>query len=79
MLGIGYDALTGLACSAMNDILFFSISPTNVHTLGIFHEITELFMFSGFLVHLIVLIIFDIIIAYVLGYARKVKKDKMPF
>ncbi|RVU54691.1 YfcC family protein [Anaerosphaera multitolerans] len=75
-IALGYDLMTGVACSAMIDMLSFSISPTSVYTVGISHEIAELPMFSGFLFRFIVLVIFDIIIIwYVLRYARKVKKD----
>jgi uncharacterized ion transporter superfamily protein YfcC len=69
--------MTGVACSAMIDMISFSISPTSVYTVGISHEIAELPMFSGFLFRFILLVIFDIIvICYVLKYARKVKRDK---
>ena len=76
-LALGYDLMTGVACSAMIDMISFSISPTSVYTVGISHEIAELPMFSGFLFRFILLVIFDIIvICYVLKYARKVKRDK---
>lgn len=72
-LALGYDLMTGVACSAMIDMISFSISPTSVYTVGISHEIAELPMFSGFLFRFILLVIFDVIvICYVLRYARKV-------
>jgi uncharacterized ion transporter superfamily protein YfcC len=75
-LALGYDVLTGLACSAMVDMLSFSISPTSVYTVGISDEIAQLPMFSGMGFRLIILLIFDIIIfTYVLHYAKKVKED----
>lgn len=76
-LALGYDLMTGIACSAMIDMISFSVSPTSVYTVGISDEIAELPLFSGFTFRLILLIIVDIIIMlYVLRYARKVKKDK---
>ncbi|QOV18464.1 YfcC family protein [Blautia liquoris] len=76
-IALGYDLMTGLACSAMIDMISFAVSPTSVYTVGISHEIAELPMFSGFLFRFVLLIIFDaIIICYVLRYAKKVKADK---
>lgn len=75
-LALGYDVLTGLACSALVDMLSFSISPTSVYTVGISHEIAELPMFSEMGFRLVILLIFEIIIfTYVLRYAKKVKED----
>ena len=54
-LALGYDVLTGIACSALVDMLSFSISPTSVYTVGISHEIAELPMFSGMGFRLVVL------------------------
>lgn len=76
-LALGYDILTGIACSAMIDMLSFSVSPTSVYTVGISQDIAELPMFSGFMFRFILLVIFDIIIMiYVLRYAKKVKNNK---
>lgn len=75
-LALGYDVLTGIACSALVDMLSFSISPTSVYTVGISHEIAELPMFSGMGFRLVVLLIFEVIIfTYVLRYAKKVIED----
>lgn len=76
-IALGYDLMTGVACSALIDMISFSISPTSVYTVGISHEIAELPMFSGFLFRFVLLVIFDVIVmTYVLRYAKKVKKDK---
>lgn len=73
-LALGYDLMTGVACSAMVDMISFSFSPTSVYTVGISDEIAQLPMFSGFLFRLVLLIIANIIMAiYVLHYARGVK------
>lgn len=75
-LAMGYDVMVGIACSAMIDMISFSVSPSSVYTVGISHEIAELPMFSGFGFRLALLIIIDIIIIiYVLNYAKKVKAD----
>ncbi|WEG37143.1 YfcC family protein [Amygdalobacter nucleatus] len=75
-LAMGYDVLTGLACSAMIDMISFSVSPSSVYTVGISHEVAQLPMFSGFGFRLVLLIIFNIIMQiYVLHYANMVKKD----
>lgn len=75
-LAMGYDVMVGIACSAMIDMISFSVSPSSVYTVGISHEIAQLPMFSGFGFRLALLAIFDIIIIlYVLGYAKKVKNN----
>lgn len=77
-LALGYDLMTGVACSAMVDMISFSFSPTSVYTVGISDEIAQLPMFSGFLFRLMLLIIANIIMAvYVLRYARGVKSGKI--
>ncbi|MGP2528429.1 YfcC family protein [Acidaminococcus sp. LBK-2] len=76
-LALGYDLMTGVACSAMVDMISFSFSPTSVYTVGISDEIAQLPVFSGFLFRLVLLIIANIIMAiYVLRYARGVKSGK---
>ena len=78
VLALGYDLMTGIACSAMIDMISFSFSPTSVYTVGISHEVAELPMFSGFAFRLILLCVADfIIILYVLGYARGVRNGKI--
>lgn len=75
-LAMGYDSMTGLACSAMIDMISFSVSPSSVYTVGISDEVAQLPMFSGFGFRLILLIIFNVIMQiYVLRYANKVKKN----
>ena len=77
-LALGYDLMTGIACSAMIDMISFSFSPTSVYTVGISDEIAELPMFSGFLFRFILLCIADfIIILYVLRYASGVRSGKI--
>lgn len=40
-LALGYDLMTGVACSAMVDMISFSFSPTSVYTVGISDEIAS--------------------------------------
>ncbi len=75
-LALGYDVIVGMACSAFVDMIAFSVSPTNVYTVGISHQIAELPMFSGMGYRLIILIVLQItVMLYILKYAAKVKKD----
>ena len=75
-LALGYDTITGVACSGFIDLISFSTSPTNVYTVGIAHEISGLPMFSGMPLRLIVLFIFNAIsMFFILRYAAGVKKD----
>lgn len=75
-LALGYDVVVGMACSAFVDMIAFSVSPTNVYTVGISHQIAELPMFSGMGYRLIILLILQTtVMIYILRYAAKVKKD----
>ncbi len=75
-LAMGYDVMVGIACSAMIDMISFSVSPSSVYTVGISDEIAELPMFSGFGYRLILLVVCVVImIAYVLRYAKRVKTN----
>lgn len=75
-LALGYDVVVGMACSAFVDMIAFSVSPTNVYTVGIAHQIAELPMFSGMGFRLAVLVILQLVVMlYILRYAAKVKKD----
>ncbi len=77
-LALGYDLMTGLACSAMIDMISFSFSPTSVYTVGISDEIAQLPMFSGFAFRFVLLVIADlIIILYVLRYARGITSGRI--
>lgn len=75
-LALGYDVIVGMACSAFVDMIAFSVSPTNVYTVGISHQIAELPMFSGMEYRLIILVVLQLtVMEYILRYAAKVKKD----
>ena len=75
-MALGYDPLVGVAASALVDLISFSVSPTNMFTVGIAHQIAELPLFSGMGLRLVILVVFNIILmTYILIYANKVKKD----
>lgn len=79
-LALGYDVIVGMACSAFVDMIAFSVSPTNVYTVGISHQIAELPMFSGMEYRLIILVVLQLtVMAYILRYAAKVKKIQQKF
>lgn len=75
-LALGYDSLVGVLVSGFVCMIGFSVSPTNMYTVAISHQIAELPLFSGMGYRLFILIIFEIIsMAYILFYAKKIKAD----
>lgn len=75
-MALGYDSLVGVAASALVCLMSFSVSPTNMFTVGIAHQIAELPLFSGMGLRLVILAIFNVVLmSYILFYANKVKKD----
>lgn len=76
ILALGYDAMTGVALCILGLMVGFAIGPTNMYTIGIAHQISELPMFSGFSFRFIAYIVFCLTaFIYLLCYANKVKKD----
>lgn len=75
-LALGYDSLVGMSVCAFVCMIGFSVSPTNMYTVAIAHEIAELPMFSGMGFRLIILVVLEVVCwAYILRYAAKVKKN----
>lgn len=75
-LALGYDSLVGMSVCAFVCMIGFSVSPTNMYTVAIAHEIAELPMFSGMGLRVIILITLELVCwAYILRYAAKVKKN----
>ncbi|MCI6151681.1 YfcC family protein [Fusobacterium perfoetens] len=75
-LALGYDSLVGVLVSGFVCMIGFSVSPTNMYTVAISHQIAELPLFSGMSYRLLILFIFEIIsMFYILIYAKKIKKD----
>lgn len=75
-LALGYDSLVGMSVCAFVCMIGFSVSPTNMYTVAIAHEIAELPMFSGMGFRLIILVVLEVVCwTYILRYAAKVKKN----
>lgn len=75
-LALGYDSLVGVLVSGFICMIGFSVSPTNMYTVAISHQIAELPMFSGMTYRLFILGVFEIIsMFYILRYAKKIKED----
>ncbi len=75
-LALGYDSLVGMAVCAFVDMIGFSVSPTNMYTVAIAHEIAELPMFSGMAFRILILVVLELVCwVYILRYAAKVKKN----
>ncbi|MCT1901429.1 YfcC family protein [Oceanobacillus sojae] len=73
---LGFDSLTGAAMVIMGSGAGFTASFMNPFTVGVAQGIAELPTFSGMAVRLVMWVIFvSISIAFVMIYARKVKKN----
>ncbi len=75
-LTLGYDALVGICISLVAIVIGWTAGPSNPWTVGIGQTVGELPMFSGFAYRLLVLaVLLTASIAFVLRYAKKIKKD----
>lgn len=73
---LGYDKFLGFAIIFFGSFSGFAVGWANVTTIGIAQEIAQIPIFSGFAVRLIFHIVnFSICYAFVLRYAKKVKKN----
>ncbi|MGO3751791.1 MAG: YfcC family protein [Peptoniphilaceae bacterium] len=76
IISLGYDAMTAGAVVILGLLISFSVGPTNVYTVGIAHSISELPMFSGIELRMIIFIIYVLIgILYTVRYAKKVRNN----
>lgn len=76
MLALGLDSLVAVSIVIVGMMAGFCAGPTNVLTVGIAQQISELPLFSGFSLRFAVWIIFLVgSLAYILAYANKIKKD----
>lgn len=76
MLALGLDSLVAVSIVIVGLMAGFCAGPTNVLTVGIAQQISELPLFSGFSLRFVVWIIFLVgSLAYILAYASKIKKD----
>lgn len=75
-IALGYDVLVGISIAFISIVVGWTAGPSNPWTVGIGHSLAGLPMFSGFGYRLIVFVVLMIVsIIFVLGYAKKVKKD----
>lgn len=76
LLALGYDSLVGVSVIVLGTMMGFAIGPTNVYTVGIAHEVSQLPKFSGIGLRLIAYFVFmSITLIYILIYANRVKKS----
>jgi uncharacterized ion transporter superfamily protein YfcC len=75
-ISMGYDSIVGVSMCFVAAGLGFAGAVLNPFTIGIAQGIAELPLFSGFEYRVLCWIIINIVgIAYILRYARKIKKD----
>ena len=75
-ISMGYDSIVGVSMCFVAAGLGFAGAVLNPFTIGIAQGIAELPLFSGFEYRVLCWIIINIIgIAYILRYARRIKKD----
>ena len=75
-IALGYDAMVGVAISVVPVGIGFAAATVNPFTIGVAQTIAELPMFSGLGYRILILAVMTaILIAYVMWYAARVKKD----
>lgn len=75
-LALGYDSLVGMSVCAFVNMIGFAISPTNMYTVAISHQIAELPIFSGMGYRILIVVVLEAIcFFYILRYAKKIKKN----
>ncbi len=73
-LALGYDSLVGISVCAFVNMIGFAVSPTNMYTVAISHQIAELPMFSGMGYRILIVVVLEIIcFIYILRYAKKIQ------
>lgn len=76
LLALGYDTIVAVSILVLGLMVGFAIGPTNIYTVGIAHQVSQLPIFSGIKLRLIAYFIFaGITLIYILMYAAKIKKD----
>lgn len=74
-LALGYDTIVGVSVLVLGLMVGFMVGPTNLYTVGIAHQISQLPIFSGLILRLIIYFIYILItLVYILLYAKKIKK-----
>lgn len=75
-IALGYDAMVGVAISVVPVGIGFASATVNPFTIGVAQTIAELPMFSGLGYRILILAVMTaILIAYVMWYATRIKKD----
>ncbi|MGN0986768.1 MAG: YfcC family protein, partial [Otoolea sp.] len=75
-IALGYDAMVGVAISVVPVGVGFAAATVNPFTIGVAQTIAELPMFSGIGYRILILAVMTaILIAYVMWYAARIKKD----
>lgn len=76
LLALGYDTIVGVGILVLGLMVGFAIGPTNIYTVGIAHQVSQLPIFSGIELRLIAYVIFTgITLIYILLYASRIKKN----
>ncbi len=76
VLGLGYDRMLGITASLGGLAIGFTSGVLNLYTTGIGQSIVGLPLFSGIGFRIAALVVFYLVtMAYMLFYARKIKKD----
>lgn len=75
-IAIGYDAMVGLAVTGMAVGVGFASATTNPFTLGVAQSISDIPMFSGIGLRILVFVVFvGIAVWWTMRYAAKIKKN----
>lgn len=75
-LSLGYDPIVGIAISVVPVGVGFASATVNPFTIGVAQTIAELPLFSGLGYRVLILAVMTaVLIAYVMAYATRIKKD----
>lgn len=76
LLALGYDTIVAVSVLVLGLMVGFMVGPTNIYTVGIAHQISQLPIFSGLALRLVIYFIYiPITLIYILLYANKIRKN----
>ncbi|WP_311695477.1 YfcC family protein [Sneathia sanguinegens] len=76
LLALGYDTIVGVSVLVLGLMVGFMVGPTNIYTVGIADQISQLPIFSGLGLRLIIYFIYiPITLIYILWYAQRIRKN----
>lgn len=76
LLALGYDTIVAVSVLVLGLMVGFMVGPTNIYTVGIAHQISQLPIFSGLGLRLIIYFIYiPLTLIYILWYANKIRKN----